>query len=145
VDWRVLIAIASALGLGSALEYTGVAEHLASNLLGFSGENPVLALFLTYIATWLLTEMITNNAAAVLIFPIAFSLAQSMGVDFIPFAMVMIVAASSSFSTPIGYQTNLMVYGPGGYRFTDFVRIGLPLNLIVAAIAVSLIPYIWNF
>ncbi|MFD2531934.1 SLC13 family permease [Gracilimonas halophila] len=145
VDWRVLIAIASALGLGSALEYTGVAEHLASNLLGLSGENPVLALFLTYMATWLLTEMITNNAAAVLVFPIAFSLAQSMGIDFIPFAMVMIVAASSSFSTPIGYQTNLMVYGPGGYRFTDFVRIGLPLNLIVAAIAVSLIPYIWNF
>ena len=145
VDWRVLIAIASALGLGSALEYTGVAKHLASNLLGLSGENAVLALFLTYIATWLLTEMITNNAAAVLIFPIAFSLAQSMGVDFIPFAMVIIVAASSSFSTPIGYQTNLMVYGPGGYRFTDFVKIGLPLNLIVAAIAVSLIPYIWNF
>lgn len=145
VDWRVLIAIASALGLGGALEYTGVAEHLASNLLGLSGENPVLALFLTYLATWLLTEMITNNAAAVLIFPIAFSLAQTMGVDFMPFAMVMIVAASSSFSTPIGYQTNLMVYGPGGYRFTDFVRIGLPLNLIVAAIAVSLVPYIWNF
>lgn len=145
VDWRVLIAIASALGLGSALEYTGVAEHLASNLLGLAGENPVLALFLTYLATWLLTEMITNNAAAVLIFPVAFSLAQSMGVDFIPFAMVMIVAASSSFSTPIGYQTNLMVYGPGGYKYTDFVRIGLPLNLIVAVIAVSLIPYIWNF
>lgn len=145
VDWRVLIAIASALGLGSALEYTGVAEHLASNLLGLSGENPVLALFLTYLATWLLTEMITNNAAAVLIFPVAFSLAQSMGVDFIPFAMVMIVAASSSFSTPIGYQTNLMVYGPGGYKFTDYVKIGLPLNLIVAVIAVSLIPYIWNF
>lgn len=145
VDWRVLIAIASALGLGSALEYTGVAEHLASNLLGFSGGNPVLALFLTYLATWLLTEMITNNAAAVLIFPIAFSLAQSMGIDFIPFAMVMIVAASSSFSTPIGYQTNLMVYGPGGYRFTDYAKIGLPLNLIVAVIAVSLIPYIWNF
>lgn len=145
VDWRVLIAIASALGLGSALEYTGVAEHLASNLLGLSGENAVLALFLTYLATWLLTEMITNNAAAVLIFPIAFSLAQSMGLDFIPFAMVMIVAASSSFSTPIGYQTNLMVYGPGGYKYTDFVRIGLPLNFIVATITVFLAPRIWNF
>lgn len=145
VDWRVLIAIASALGLGSALEYTGVAEHLASNLLAFAGDDPILALFLTYLATWLLTEMITNNAAAVLIFPIAFSLAQSMGVDFMPFAMVMIIAASSSFSTPIGYQTNLMVYGPGGYKFTDFAKIGLPLNLIVAIIAVSLIPQIWTF
>jgi di/tricarboxylate transporter len=145
VDWRVLIAIASALGLGSALEYTGVATHLANNLFSFAGNNPILALFLTYLATWLLTEMITNNAAAVLIFPIAFALAQSMGVDFIPFAMVMIIAASSSFSTPIGYQTNLMVYGPGGYKFTDFMRIGLPLNLIVGIIAVSLIPHIWNF
>ncbi len=145
VDWRVLIAIASALGLGSALQYTGVAEHLASNLLGLAGDNTTMALFFTYMATWLLTEMITNNAAAVLIFPIALSLAQSMGVDFIPFAMVMIIAASSSFSSPIGYQTNLMVYGPGGYKFTDFTRIGLPLNLIVATIAVSLIPYIWNF
>ncbi|WP_020402550.1 SLC13 family permease [Gracilimonas tropica] len=145
VDWRVLIAIASALGLGSALEYTGVAEHLATNLLAFAGDDPIFALFLTYLATWLLTEMITNNAAAVLIFPIAFSLAQSMGVDFMPFAMVMIIAASSSFSTPIGYQTNLMVYGPGGYKFTDFAKIGLPLNLIVAIIAVSLIPQIWTF
>jgi di/tricarboxylate transporter len=89
--------------------------------------------------------MITNNAAAVLIFPIALSLAHSMGLDFMPFAMVMIVAASSSFSTPIGYQTNLMVYGPGGYKFTDFIKIGLPLNLIVAVIAISLVPYIWNF
>ncbi len=145
VDWRVLIAIASALGLGSALQYTGVAEHVASNLLSFSNGNPTKALILTYLATWILTEMITNNAAAVLIFPIALSLAHSMGVDFMPFAMVMIIAASSSFATPIGYQTNLMVYGPGGYKFTDFIRIGLPLNLIVAIIAVSLIPHIWSF
>ncbi|MEQ8523453.1 SLC13 family permease [Gracilimonas sp.] len=145
VDWRVLIAIASALGLGSALQYTGVAEHLAANLLSLAANDPTLALLATYLATWLLTEMITNNAAAVLIFPIALSLAQSMGVDFMPFAMVMIIAASSSFSTPIGYQTNLMVYGPGGYKFTDFARIGLPLNLIVATVAVSLIPHIWNF
>jgi di/tricarboxylate transporter len=145
IDWRVLIAIASALGLGSALDYTGVAEFLASNLLSFADGSPILALLFTYLATWILTEMITNNAAAVLIFPIALSLADSMGLSFMPFAMVMIIAASSSFSTPIGYQTNLMVYGPGGYKFTDFARIGLPLNLIIATVAVSLIPYIWNF
>ncbi|MFP8490308.1 SLC13 family permease [Gracilimonas sp. Q87] len=145
VDWRVLIAIASALGLGSALEYTGTAEYLATNLLSLAGDNPTLALALTYVTTWLLTEMITNNAAAVLVFPVALSLAATLGVDFMPFAMVMIVAASASFSTPIGYQTNLMVLGPGGYQFTDFTKIGLPLNLIVGLIAVSLIPYIWNF
>ncbi|MTI87592.1 MAG: SLC13 family permease [Balneolaceae bacterium] len=145
IDWRVLLAIASSLGLGEALKITGVAEHLASGLLGMAGDSPVMALFLTYIATWLLTELITNNAAAVLIFPIAFSLATSMGLNFVPFAIVMIIAASSSFSTPIGYQTNLMIYGPGGYRYTDFIKIGLPLNLIVAAITVSLVPQFWEF
>ena len=145
VDWRVLIAIASALGLGSALQHTGVAEFMATGLFAFAGDNPILALALTYLVTWLLTEMITNNAAAVLIFPIAVSLAHSMGLDFMPFAIIMIVAASSSFSTPIGYQTNLMVYGPGGYKFTDFIKIGLPLNLIIAAVAISLVPYIWDF
>lgn len=145
VEWRVLIAIASALGLGSALQYTGVASYLALELMGLAGDNPMLALAITYAATWLLTEMITNNAAAVLIFPFALSLAGSLGVNFMPFALVIMVAASSSFATPIGYQTNLMVYGPGGYKFTDFIRIGLPLNLIIAAITISLVPYIWVF
>lgn len=145
VDWRVLIAIACSLGLGSALTSTGVAEVLAKNMLSFAGTNPVWALIITYLITWMLTEMITNNAAAVLVFPIALSLAQSLGVDFIPFAIVIIMAASASFSTPVGYQTNLMVYGPGGYKYTDYIRIGLPLNLIVALITLSLVPIIWSF
>lgn len=145
IDWRVLLAIAASLGLGNAMQLTGVAEVFASGLMGLAGNSPVMALLMTYMATWLLTEMITNNAAAVLIFPIALSLATALGLNFVPFAIVMIVAASSSFSTPIGYQTNLMIYGPGGYRYTDFVRIGLPLNLIVAAITVSLVPQFWEF
>jgi len=145
VDWRVLIAIASSLGIGSALTSTGVATYLASNLLLYASSNPITALIFTYFITWALTEIITNNAAAVLIFPIAFSIAQSLGVDFIPFAMVIIMAASASFSTPVGYQTNLMVYGPGNYKYTDFLRIGLPLNLIVATITISLVPQIWSF
>lgn len=145
VDWRVLIAIGSALGIGGALNSTGVAAHLATNLLNFAGSNPMLALLMTYIITWILTEMITNNAAAVLIFPIALSFAQTLGVDFIPFAIAIIMGASASFSTPVGYQTNLMIYGPGSYRYTDYLRIGLPLNLIVALITVSLIPQFWEF
>lgn len=145
IDWRVLLAIAASLGLGNAMQLTGVAEVFANGLMGLAGNSPVMALLMTYLATWLLTEMITNNAAAVLIFPIALSLATALGLNFVPFAIVMIVAASSSFSTPIGYQTNLMIYGPGGYRYTDFVRIGLPLNLIVAAITVSLVPQFWEF
>ena len=145
IDWRVLIAIGSSLGIGAAVDYTGVASAFASSLLAFSSSNPVTALALVYICTWILTEMITNNAAAVLLFPIALSLAVDMDVDFIPFAMAIIMGASASFSTPIGYQTNLMIYGPGGYRYTDFLRIGVPLNLLIGFIAVSLIPFIWSF
>jgi di/tricarboxylate transporter len=89
--------------------------------------------------------MVTNNAAAVLVFPIAISLASSFGISYMPFVMTIIMAASASFSTPIGYQTNLMVYGPGGYKFTDFTKIGLPLNLIIAAITIFLVPRIWPF
>lgn len=145
IDWRVLIAIASSLGIGGALTTTGVAVHLASNMLAFAGSNPIFALIITYFITWMLTELITNNAAAVLVFPIAISIAQSLGVDFIPFAIVIIMAASASFSTPVGYQTNLMIYGPGSYKYTDYIRIGLPLNLIVALITLSLVPQIWSF
>jgi len=145
IDWRVLLAIASALGFGSALEHTGAASAIAGNLFSFAMSNPTLALGVTYLCTWILTEMITNNAAAVLIFPIALSVSQNMGLDFIPFAIIIIMGASASFSTPIGYQTNLMIYGPGGYRYTDYLKIGLPLNLIVGIITVTLTPLIWQF
>ncbi|MFV1884715.1 MAG: SLC13 family permease [Balneola sp.] len=145
IDWRVLIAIASSLGIGNALADTGVAEYLAVSILSLASTQAIWALVITYLITWLLTELITNNSAAVLVFPIALSLAQSLGVDFIPFAIVIIMAASASFSTPVGYQTNLMVYGPGSYRYTDYIRIGLPLNLIVAILTVFIVPKIWSF
>lgn len=145
IDWRVLLAIASSLGIGHALSSTGVAEYLAISIMSVAKSDPILALITTYLLTWILTELITNNAAAVLVFPIALSIAQSMGVDFIPFAIVIIMAASASFSTPLGYQTNLMIYGPGGYRYTDYIRIGLPLNFIVGLITVSLVPQLWSF
>ncbi|HKK45950.1 MAG TPA: SLC13 family permease [Balneolaceae bacterium] len=145
IDWTVLLVIAATLGIGSALEHTGAAHTLAKSFLSYTQQNPHLALAGIYLATWILTEVVTNTAAAVLIFPIAISIAASFGVSYMPFVMVIIMAASASFSTPIGYQTNLMVYGPGGYQFTDFTKIGLPLNLIVAAITISLVPIIWPF
>ncbi len=145
IDWRVLLAIASSLGIGHALSSTGVAEYLATSIMSVAKSDPILALIVTYLITWILTELITNNAAAVLIFPIALSIAQSIGVDFIPFAIVIIMGASASFSTPLGYQTNLMIYGPGGYRYSDYIRIGLPLNFIVGLITVSLVPQLWSF
>ncbi len=145
IDWSVLLVIAASLGIGSALQYTGGATVLAKEFLGFTDGSPYLALAGVYLATWLLTEMVTNNAAAVLVFPIAISLAASFGVSYMPFVMTIIMAASASFSTPIGYQTNLMVYGPGGYQFTDFTKIGLPLNLMIAVITIFLVPQIWPF
>lgn len=145
IDWSVLLIIAATLGLGNALEITGGAEGIANTLMWFADTNPYVALIVTYLATWLLTETITNNAAAVFIFPVALSIAASLGVDYMPFVMVIIMAASASFSTPIGYQTNLMVYGPGGYHFTDFTKIGLPLNLIIAGMTIVLVPIIWPF
>ncbi|CAN5182982.1 SLC13 family permease [soil metagenome] len=143
IDWQVLIVIAAALGIGNALQVTGAAEIVAGGFIGFAGNQPYLALAATYLITWMLTEMITNNAAAVLIFPIAVSAAAGLGVDFMPFVMTIIFAASASFATPIGYQTNLMVYGPGGYHFSDFLKVGLPLNFIAGTITVLLVPVIW--
>jgi di/tricarboxylate transporter len=93
----------------------------------------------------LFTELITNNAAAVLVFPIALSTSQALGVSFTPFVIAIMMAASASFSTPIGYQTNLMVYGPGGYRFSDYFRVGIPLNLLMAVVTISLAPLVWPF
>lgn len=145
VDWTVLLVIAASLGIGNALEQTGAATVLAEGFLSFVDSNPQMALAGVYFSTWILTEMVTNNAAAVLIFPIAISMAASFDVSYMPFVMTIIMAASASFSTPIGYQTNLMVYGPGGYKFTDFTKIGLPLNLMIAAITIFLVPQIWPF
>ncbi|HEX6982802.1 MAG TPA: SLC13 family permease [Balneolaceae bacterium] len=143
IDWTVLLVIAATLGLGNAMQITGAAQVVAANLLYFAQSSPYLALGGVYLATWVMTETITNSAAAALIFPIAISIAAVMNVNLMPIVIVVMMAASASFSTPIGYQTNLMVYGPGGYKFTDFTRIGLPLNLIIAAITITLVPVIW--
>ncbi len=143
VDWQILLAIAASLGIGKALDVTGVARVTAEGLIGLAGGKPWLTLAVVYGATLLLTELVTNNAAAVLIFPIALATAENLGVDFKPFAIAIMVAASCGFATPIGYQTHMMVYGPGGYRFADFIRVGLPLDLLVWAVAVLVIPLVW--
>jgi len=145
IDWSVLVMIGASLGLGSALEVSGAANALASGGLSLVGENPWLALLVIYALTTLLTEIITNNAAAVLMFPIAQAAAESLGVSLWPFIVCLMMAASASFATPIGYQTNLMVYGPGGYHFTDYLRIGLPLNIVLGLVTVLLAPLIWPF
>lgn len=145
IEWSVLLVIAASLGLGQAMASTGVATAMADVLLGPADSNPWVALVLVYGATTLLTEIVTNNAAAALIFPVAIALAKSLGVDFMPFVIAIMVGASASFATPIGYQTNLMVYGPGGYRFTDFLRVGIPINLLFWLITVIVTPLAFPF
>ena len=144
-DWQVLVVIATSFGVGAALQKSGAAAVLADGIIGLAGGDPWATLILLFVATALLTSIATNNVAAVLAFPIALSAAQHMGVDIMPFAITIMVAASASFATPIGYQTNLMVYNTGGYRFTDFMRIGLPLTVLVGLVTTWLVPLIWHF
>ncbi len=145
IDWSVLLVIAAALALGQALDVTGAAEAIATSVISLAGNNPWLALVAIYAVTTVMTEIITNNAAAALVFPIALSLANQLGVSYLPFVIGIMIAASASFATPIGYQTNLMVCGPGGYRFSDFLRIGVPLNLLYGLVTVAITPFIYPF
>jgi di/tricarboxylate transporter len=145
INWPVLLVIGAALGIGQALQATGAATLLANTVVSSAGDNPWIALALVYGVTTLLTESITNNAAAALVFPVALAMSESLGVSFMPFVITIMIAASASFSTPIGYQTNLMVYGPGGYRFSDFLRVGIPFNLTFWVITVLLAPRVFPF
>jgi di/tricarboxylate transporter len=133
IDLDVVVLIAAAFGIGAAMESTGLAGEIANTLVTtFDDLGDVGIIFGIVLATTLLTEVITNNAAAVVIFPIAVAVAAASGLDERAMAIAIAVTASSSFLTPMGYQTNTMVYGPGGYRFTDYLRIGIPINLAVA-------------
>ena len=135
------------VAISRAMVNSGVADIIAHGIIDMSDDySPHVLLAVLFIITNLFTELITNNAAAALAFPLALSLSNQLGVSPMPFFFVVIcIAASASFSTPIGYQTNLIVQGIGNYKFTDFVRIGLPLNIITFLISVILIPLIWNF
>ncbi len=146
ISWDVLITIACAFALSKAMQNSGAAESIARTTINFSkafGTMGVLAA--VYIMTAVFTEIITNNAAAALVFPIALAAAQQLNVDPKPFFVTIAIAASASFSTPIGYQTNLIVQAIGNYKFTDYVRIGLPLNFIAFILSLLLIPLFWHF
>jgi di/tricarboxylate transporter len=145
VEWSVLVVIGCAFGLGRALETTGAAASIARGLLGLAGNDPWLALALIYGVTMLFSEVMTHAGSAVVVFPIALATARGLDVNFTPFAMAIMMAASCGFATPVVYQTNLMVYGPGGYRFGDYLRFGGPLNLVVWAVTVAVAPRVWPF
>ena len=149
VDWPILIAIAASLALGAAMEKTGLAKQLADAVLkavdDAPGGVPWRTLAAIYGVTMLLTSLISHSAAAAIVFPIAHSTADSLGVNAHPFVMAIMMAASASLATPMSYQTNLMVMNAGGYRFMDYVRCGLPLNLLLWAISVAIIPWAYPF
>jgi di/tricarboxylate transporter len=143
LEFNVLITIAASFALGAALQKTGVADLLAEAIVSLSGGRPWLLLVLTYVAVSLLTETITNNAAAVIMVPIILAIVTQAGLNPEPFMFAVMMAASASFATPLGYQTNLMVYGPGGYRFSDFLKAGLPMNLIIGVSTVTILLIGW--
>jgi di/tricarboxylate transporter len=141
IDLNIIVLIASAFGLGAAVSGSGLAEVLATGLVGVMAPlGSMGALAAIMIATIVLTELVSHNAAAALMFPIGIATAVAVGADPRPFVMAILLGASLSFLTPLGYQTNLMVYGLGGYRFTDFSRIGVPLNLVTIPLGIVLIP-----
>jgi di/tricarboxylate transporter len=145
IEWESLLLIAASFGLAKAMEKTGLDEAVARSTIAAAGDHPHAVLAAIYFVAMLFTELMSNNAAAVLVFPIAWQTAADMGLNPMPFVMAITVAASCGFATPMGYQTNLMIYGPGGYKFSDYVRFGGPLNLLVMALTVALAPIIWPF
>ncbi len=145
IDWSVLVVIGASIALGQALDKTGAAIAIAQSFIDLVGDSPRAALVMLFLITAGFSAMISNVAAAVLLFPFAVAISNELGVSLVPMAITLMIAASASFSTPIGYQTNLMVYGPGEYRFSDFLKMGLPLTLLVGVTTVMLIPMVWSF
>ncbi|MFI3302019.1 MAG: SLC13 family permease [Rikenellaceae bacterium] len=148
ISWDLLITIASAFAISQAMQNSGIVDLVVANIISIGTDgtaNPYVLLAVLFLVTNLFTELITNNAAAALAFPIAISMTSQLGLNPMPFFVTICIAASSSFCTPIGYQTNLIVQSIGRYKYLDFVRIGLPLNIITFILSIILIPLIWPF
>jgi di/tricarboxylate transporter len=145
LEFKTLIIIASAIGLEAAVTGSGLSASTADLLRIIGGDNPYIALTVIFMGCIIMDTLITNVASAVFMFPIAMAIAGNLGVNGMPFAITVMVGASCSFISPMGYQTNLMVYGPGGYKFTDFVKIGIPMTVVVGIITIILAPLVWPF
>jgi hypothetical protein len=145
LEFKTLIIIASAIGLEAAVTSSGLSTKIADFLSLIGGDNPYTALTVVFIGCIFMDTMITNVASAVFMFPIAMAMAGNLGVNGMPFAITVMVGASCSFISPMGYQTNLMVFGPGGYTFTDFVKIGVPMTVVVGIVNMIIAPLVWPF
>ena len=150
IHWQVIILIAALIPIGIVLQKTGTADWIGNNISKFiylfsSDIQPFILLGTIYFITMVLTEISSNVATAIIMVPIAISVSTQIGLESRPFVFAVAFAASASFITPIGYQTNLMVYGPGGYKFSDYIRVGLPLSFLLFMVAIFCIPRIWSF
>ncbi|MDP2138702.1 MAG: SLC13 family permease [Candidatus Didemnitutus sp.] len=151
IEWNLLFLIYGMLAVSVAMEHTGTSTYVVDRVLSLVNDfvpvehKALVMLAVFYVLASVLTEVLSNNAVAALLTPLALSLAAQMGVDPRPFIIALCLAASASFATPIGYQTNTYVYGVGGYRFSDFLRLGLPLNIICFIVAIYIIPHVWPF
>jgi di/tricarboxylate transporter len=148
VEWKVIFLIAGMMPMSIAMDqdHSGTAAWIGNNLVKFTGDyGPYVVLACLFISVTMITEIMSNAAAAVLMAPIGISIAVGMNLEPYPFMMAIAIGASSTFLTPIGHQANVLVYGMGGYKFTDFTRTGVLLNIIVATIAIFLVPVVWPF
>ncbi len=144
IEWKVIFLIFGMLGVGAAMQESGLALTIAGAVTGIAGPlGPIAVLAAVYLLASLLTEVVSNNAVAVILTPIVITLGHAMGIDPRPFVVAVMFGASASFMTPIGYQTNTLIYGAGGYRFTDFARVGVPLQLLLWLVAIFMIPLLW--
>lgn len=145
IDWEVLLVIAASIGLGAAMEKTGAAQSIAELIIGASAGSRTGLLISLFALTAAFSAVISNMAAAVILFPVAIAASQGLGIAPEPLAVTLMIGASTCFATPIGYQTNLMVYGPGNYKFQDFLKMGVPLTVAVGIVTVAIVPLIWPF
>ncbi|MCB1748421.1 MAG: anion permease [Gammaproteobacteria bacterium] len=145
IDWEVLLVIAGALGLGQAMEVSGLAAYLGALVIDACGSSPLALLVAIFTLSALLAGVVTAKAGAVLMLPVAQAASAQLGIALMPLVIAVMLAASMAVATPIGYPTNLMIYGPGGYRFSDYLRLGGPLTLLIGVLGAALIPLFWPF
>jgi len=143
IDYRVLMTIVAALGIGAALRESGLANTMIEFIMSIGDSSTLMTIACLYVATLLISEFLTNTAAAGIMINFAFALAETTGLPIVPLAMVVMIGSSAAFATPFGYQTNMMIYGPGGYRFADYLKIGIPLDIIVGIVATTAIYMIY--
>lgn len=145
IEWDTLVVLGAAVGLESAVTATGLSQVIADMLSVLGGDSPQVALAVVFLGAIIMTNVITNAAAAAFMFPVALSMANTLGVSFMPFVIILMLGTSYAFISPAGYQTNMMVQGPGGYKFVDFVKVGLPLTVVVGIVAILLAPLVYGF